>query len=191
MEDKVVETITNIKLVSKKKPSTERIKTHLLKISDENVYSIEHLPNLLQDMWDKGLVELVDDSYKSKQTKKRELVVETLAELTNQCPPFSESENSVFPETQNFLESLFLRKSLSIPEIPAAQPLTPKWPVKHAGDECTHNSVLFQNFLKEIEEIKRFTKSSEWKFEELEMALQNIYGKNNRNYNNHENSRYY
>ena len=50
MEDKVVETITNIKLVSKKKPSTESIKTHLLKISDENVYSIEHLPNLLQDM---------------------------------------------------------------------------------------------------------------------------------------------
>ena len=29
MEDKVIETITNIKSVSKKKPSIDRIKTHL------------------------------------------------------------------------------------------------------------------------------------------------------------------
>ena len=35
-----------------------------------------------------------------------------------------------------------------------------------------------------MEEIKRFTKSTERKFEELEMALQNISGKNNVNYNN-------
>ena len=39
-----------------------------------------------------------------------------------------------------------------------------------------------------MEEIKRFTKSTERKFEELEMALQNISGKNNANYNNNENS---
>ena len=39
-----------------------------------------------------------------------------------------------------------------------------------------------------MEEIKRFTKSTERKFEELEMALQNISGKNNGNYNNNENS---
>ena len=35
-----------------------------------------------------------------------------------------------------------------------------------------------------MEEIKRFTKSTERKFKELEMALQNISGKNNVNYNN-------
>ena len=35
-----------------------------------------------------------------------------------------------------------------------------------------------------MEETKRFTKSTERKFEELEMALQNISGKNNLNYNN-------
>ena len=39
-----------------------------------------------------------------------------------------------------------------------------------------------------MEEIKRFTKSTERKFKELEMALQNISGKNIANYNNNENS---
>ena len=38
-----------------------------------------------------------------------------------------------------------------------------------------------------MEEIKRFTKSTERKFEELEMALQNTSGKNNGNYDNNEN----
>ena len=123
-----------------------------------------------------------------KQTKVHKLVEETLAELTSQCPPFSESETLVFPETQKSPESLFLRKSLSTPELPSAQPPTPKRPVKHPGGECTHNLLLFQNLLKEMEEIKRFTKSTERKFEELEMALQNISGKNNGNYNNNENS---
>ena len=96
MEDKVIEPMAYIKSVSKKKPSIDRIKTHLLRIIDENVWSKENLPNLLQDMCNKGLIELVDDSYKIKQTKERELVEETLAELMNQCPPFSESETSVF-----------------------------------------------------------------------------------------------
>ena len=36
---------------------------------------------------------------KIKQTKERQLVEETLAELTTQCAPFSESETLVFPET--------------------------------------------------------------------------------------------
>ena len=39
-----------------------------------------------------------------------------------------------------------------------------------------------------MEEIKRFTKSTEQEFEELEMTLQNISGKNNFNYSNNENS---
>ena len=47
MEDKVIETIMYIKLVSKKKQSIDRIKTHLLKIGDGNVWSIENLPNLV------------------------------------------------------------------------------------------------------------------------------------------------
>ena len=83
MEDKVIETITYIKSVSKKKPSVDRIKTQVLKISDETVQSIENLSNLLQDMCDKDFIELVDDSYKINQTKERELVEETLAELMN------------------------------------------------------------------------------------------------------------
>ena len=112
-------------------------------------------------MCDKGLIELIGDSYKIKQTKKRKLVEETLAELTSQCTPFSESEALVFPETQKFPESLILRKSLSTPELPSAQPPTPKKPEKHQGDECTHNLVLFQNLLKEMEEIKWFIKSTE------------------------------
>ena len=82
---------------------------------------------------------------------------------------------------------MLLRKSLSTPEIPSAQPPTPKRPLKHPGNECLHYLVLFQNLLKEMEEIKRFTKSTERKFEELEMALQNTSGKNNGNYDNNEN----
>ena len=139
------------------------------------MWSIENLPNLWRDMWDKGLIELGDKYYKIKQTIERECVEETLAKLTNQCPPFSESESLVFPEAQKSPE-LFLRKSLSTSEIPSAQPLTTKRPVKHPDDECTHNLILFQNLLKEMEEIKRFTKSIERKFEELEMVLQNISG---------------
>ena len=67
MKDKVTETITYINLVRKRKPSTDRIKTHLREIGDENVWSIENLPNLSQDIRNKGLVELVNDSYKIKQ----------------------------------------------------------------------------------------------------------------------------
>ena len=39
-----------------------------------------------------------------------------------------------------------------------------------------------------MEEIRRFTKSTERNFEELEMALQNISGKNNANFYDDENS---
>ena len=85
------------------------------------------------------------------------MVEETLTKLTSQRLPFSESETLVFPEIQKSLESLFLRKSLSTLGPPSAQPATPKRPVKHPGDECVHNLVLFQNLLKEVEEIARFT----------------------------------
>ena len=168
MEDKVIETMTYIKSVSKKKRSIDKIK-NTLNIGDENnVWSTENLPNLLQDVRDKGLIELVDDAYKIKQTQKRKLVEEILGELTSPCAPFSESETLVIPENQKYPESLFLRKSLSTPELPPAQPPTPKRTVKHVGDDCTHNLVLFQNlFMKEMEEIKQITKSTEGKFETL------------------------
>ena len=39
-----------------------------------------------------------------------------------------------------------------------------------------------------MEGMKRFTKLTERKFEELEIALQSISGKNNVNYSNKENS---
>ena len=103
------------------------------------MWPIENLPNLLQDMCDKNLTELIDDFYKIKQTKESKLVEETLADVTSQCPPFSESETLVFSKIQKSPESLFLRKSFSTPELPSAQPATPKRPVKHPGDECTHN----------------------------------------------------
>ena len=135
------------------------------------MWSIKNLPNLLQYLCKKGLIELVDDSYKIKQTRERKLVEETPAELTSQCAPFSESETLVFPESQKSTKSFFLPKSLSTPEFPSVQPQMPKRPVKHRGDECTHNLVLFQNLLKEMEGIKRFAKLTERKFEELEMAL--------------------
>ena len=110
MENKVIGIIMYIKSVGKKKPSIDRIKTHLLKIGDENVWSIENLQNLLQDMCDKGLIELIDDFYKMKQTKELKLVEETLAELTIQCPSFSESETSVFQKPKNPQIIVFIKK---------------------------------------------------------------------------------
>ena len=77
------------------------------------MWSIENRPNLLQGMCDQGLIELIDDTYKIKQTEERELVEETLTELTSQCPPFSETETQISPEL------LSLRKSLSTLELPS------------------------------------------------------------------------
>ena len=59
-------------------------------------------------MCSKGLIELVDDSYKIKQTRERKLVEETLTKLTSQYTPFPGSETLVFPESPKFPESLFL-----------------------------------------------------------------------------------
>ena len=113
------------------------------------MWSIKNLTDVLQDMCDKGFIELVDDSYTINQTKERKLVEETLFEFTSQYAPFSESQTLAFPETQKFLKSLFLLKSFSVSELRSAQPPTPEEPVKHPGDECTHNLVLFQNLLRD------------------------------------------
>ena len=99
MEDKIIETNTYIKLVSKKKPSIDRIKTYLIKNTRWKQHvANKNLPHLLKDMCHKGLIELVDDAYKIKQIQERKLVKETLVELTSQCVPFSESEILVIPE---------------------------------------------------------------------------------------------
>ena len=58
MGDKSIETIKYIKSVSKKKPSFDRIKTHLLEIGDKTV------------------------------NRKSAMVEWTLVELTSQCVPF-------------------------------------------------------------------------------------------------------
>ena len=118
----------------------------------------------MKDMCNKALIEPFDNSYKIKQTKERNLVEDAPAKLTRQCALFSESEALVFPETPKSLELLFLRKSLSTPELASAEPPTSKRPLKHTGDECTNNLVLFQTSLKKLKEIKRFTKFTERKF---------------------------
>ena len=93
------------------KPFMGRIKTHWLKIGAEsNVWSIENVLNLLHDMCFKGFTELVNNTYKIKQTQEGTLVEETLAELTSQYATFSESKTLVTPETQKSSESLFLWK---------------------------------------------------------------------------------
>ena len=100
MEDKVIETIMYIKSISKKRPFIDRIKAHLLKIGNEIVSPIENLSNLLQKICGKGLIELVRDTYKIKQTEENKLVEETLAKLTSQCALFSVSVTLV-SETPN------------------------------------------------------------------------------------------
>ena len=91
-------------------------------------------------MCDIGLMELIDNAYKFKQTKERELVEETLVEITSQYALFSESETCF----------VFFQKSLSPPELPSAQPPTSKRPAKHLRDGSKYNLVLLQNlFMKE------------------------------------------
>ena len=80
-------------------------------------------------MCGKGLIELVDDAYKIIEIKYCKLAEENLVKLTSQCAHFFESETLVIPETQKSLESIFLQKSLCTPELPSAQPPTPKRPV--------------------------------------------------------------
>lgn len=89
MEDIIIESITYIKSISKKKPFIDRIKTHIFKFGDENnvwlikksaKYIVRHVRQ-----------KLVDYTYKIKKTLERKLAEETLAELTSQCTPFSES----------------------------------------------------------------------------------------------------
>ena len=66
MEDKVTETITYIKSFSGKKNIYLQNQDILEMCNENNVWSIENLPNVLQDMCDKGLIELLDDTYKIK-----------------------------------------------------------------------------------------------------------------------------
>ena len=55
-------------------------------------------------MCDEGLIELADDSHKVKQAKERELVelvVDTLAGLTNQCLLFLNQRLKFFQKPEN------------------------------------------------------------------------------------------
>ena len=109
MEDIIIESITYIKSISKKKPFIDRIKTHIFKFGDENnVWLIENQPNILLDMCDKSWLIILT---KSKKTLERKLAEETLAELTSQCTPFSESYSLVTPEPKNIRNHCSYKKA--------------------------------------------------------------------------------
>ena len=109
----------------------------------------------------------------TKPNKRKKLNLLKIFQLNSRInvPLFLNQKLYFFLETENSPESLFLRKCLSTPETPSAQPPTAERTVKHPGDKCTHYLDLFQNLLRVMEEIKWFTKSTERKFEELEMTL--------------------
>ena len=101
-------------------------------------------------MCDKGIIELVDDARKIKQTQDRKLVAETQSEITCQCVLFSQSETLIIPETQKSLACitlLFLRGSLNAPELPSGQSSTTKRSAKHLENSCTCDLAHFQKFL--------------------------------------------
>lgn len=116
----------------------------------------------------------------------RKLVKESRYKITSQCAPFYQSQTLIILVTRKspeYTTSLFLRESLSTSEIPSGQASTPKRQVKHLEGDCMHNLAYFQKcFMRQMEEIKQFPKSSEQKFGELEMALSNISEKNRVNY---------
>ena len=76
-------------------------------------------------------------------------------------PPFSESATLAISETQKSPESLFFKKSFSTSELSSTQSTKPKRPLKHLENDCTYNLVLFQNLMKEMEEIKWLIKSTD------------------------------
>ena len=65
-----------------------------------------------------------------------------------------------------------LQETQKTPNLSSEQPQTPKKTLKPVGNDTGLNPNYFQNiFMKKMEAIKAFTKSTEKKFEELENAL--------------------
>ena len=76
------------------------------------MWSIENLPNLSQDMCDKGLIELVDDSNQINQTKERKLVEETLVNDSQiNVPLFLKKRLTFFQKPQNPGNHCFYEKA--------------------------------------------------------------------------------
>ena len=78
------------------------------------------------------------------------------------------------PETQKLSEltSALFQETQKTPDTSLEVPHTPKRALKPTEKDTTHNFTSFQNiFMKELEEIKDFTKLIDRKFEELEKAI--------------------
>ena len=67
MANEVIGTITHIKSVSRKKATIDRIRAHLCKSADvDEVWSMENLEKILDDMSATNLIQLENSAYKVK-----------------------------------------------------------------------------------------------------------------------------
>ena len=75
MADKILERITSIKSVSKKKACFGKILAHLCKSEDDGMgsWSSEGLDEVLNSMKSENVIELADDAYKIKPNQDKNL----------------------------------------------------------------------------------------------------------------------
>ena len=121
---KVIESISHIRNISKKKASTEKILTHLSKSeAKNNTWSAEYLRELLSTMTAENQIELVDGAYKIKENK------ETGSNLDDDMNFVEnkqiESINTV-SDLVNASETIIIPETQQMPQIPPDTQVTPK-----------------------------------------------------------------
>ena len=105
MADKILESITYIKSVSKKKTSLDKILAHLCKSDDENE---SWSPEVLNSMISENIIGLVDGVYKIKPnqnknvTNDQSFVKDTQNDslVSSLSPMFIQLETTIIPESQ-------------------------------------------------------------------------------------------
>ena len=164
MADKIIASISCIRIVSKKKATIEKILMHLSKseICDKT-WSTESLKVLLSDMTAKNQIELVDSGYKINQNEVQD-------DNDNEAQDDNDDncnfvKNTQIDRTSSVSDNLVATLETVIPEtqqtplLPFDLSVTPRRPIKSVYNDNTQSFISLQNmFLKEIEAMKNFTK---------------------------------
>ena len=136
----------------------------------DEIWFLENLEKILDDMSAKNLIELKNGAYK---VKLKPCQVQIFVEDT-QVEPLSQTSNNLVFDS----ETLFLPESQENQDIQTAPLLhsdnkePPKRPHKNTDNVSGHSSMSFQNtFKKEMENFKTFTQAVERKFENFENVI--------------------
>ena len=165
MADKIIASISCIRIVSKKKATIEKILVHLSKseICDKT-WLTESFKALLSDMTAKNQIELVDGSYKINQNEVQgDNDNEAQDDNDDNCNFVKNTQidctSSVSDNLVANLETVIISETQQIRLLPSDLSVTPRRPIKSVYNDNTQSFISLQNmFLKEIEAMKNFTK---------------------------------